>query len=68
MDSVSDSERTEKDFRKFSPNVYLKEYYSEVQEEDHFFFLHVEGGRIFVPPPPLTHVRRMSARVNIIYY
>jgi hypothetical protein len=34
MDSVSDSEKTEKDFKKFSPNVYLKEYYSEVQEED----------------------------------
>jgi hypothetical protein len=34
MESVSDSEKTEKDFRKFSPNVYLKENYSKIQEED----------------------------------
>ena len=34
MDSLNNSEQTEKDFERFSPNVYLTEYYSAIQTED----------------------------------
>jgi phenylethanolamine N-methyltransferase len=34
MDSLNSSEEVEKDFGNFSPSVYLKEYYSEIQKED----------------------------------